>query len=194
MLMRGSAQLQRHFLLIAGSAAGFVVLARVWLATETGAGGLERFCRSAPGIGEFFQAVHAQRLLSALGLMLESGVAIVHALDVLGEVFSRQPTIRAALQKTRASVVAGDSLSASLTRTGVFPSLVTEMAASGEESGRLTSLLKAANRYYLKRMDQFLRRFNAVIDPVLVIFVGGIVVVVVLAIMMPVISLSQLHG
>jgi type II secretory pathway component PulF len=192
-IIRGSEMVQRYFFLIVGFLAALVAIARSWARTDDGARALDGFSRRAPVVGDFFQAVHAQRLVSTLGLMLESGVEIVNALDVLGDVFANQPAIRGALLKARERVVAGDALSASLARTGVLPSLVTEMTATGEESGKLTSLLGAANRYYLKRMDQFLRRFTAVIDPILVVFIGGIVVVVVMSIMMPVISLSQLR-
>jgi type IV pilus assembly protein PilC len=189
----GSVYIKDHLaLLVMAGIALYAVVSSIF-ATEGGRRALDRTTRSLPFFGDFIVAVYTQRLLSALALLLSSGINVVKAFDVLTELFAAQPILRDALVEAQANIVKGKSMSMALTQVGVFPSLVTEMAATGEESGRLTELLTACNRYYVKKMDQFLRRFSAVIDPILVIAVGGVVIVIVMAIMLPIMSLTKVH-
>ena len=85
----------------------------------------------------------------------------------------------------------GKPLSACFRKTGVFPKLVTEMMAMGEESGKLPEMLETMGHFYAERTDQFMRRFTSLIDPILIVGIGGVIVTIVLAIFLPVLKLSQ---
>ena len=70
--------------------------------------------------------------------------------------------------------------------------MVTEMMWMGEESGKLPDIIVVLSKYYQEQIDQFLRRFSSMIDPILVVGVGGLVGVIVMSIFMPIFQLSQI--
>ncbi len=89
-------------------------------------------------------------------------------------------------------MASGKSISESFRKTGVFPGLMTEMMLMGEESGKLPSIMETLSKFYTEQINQFIARFSALIDPVLVVGIGAIIAVVVLSIFMPIFKMSQI--
>lgn len=166
---------------------------RMFLATEAGRTQLNRFIFGLPGFGAFALNIQLEKFLSTLSTLVSSGVSILNALEVLGGLFSSAPVIGRSIAAAQNDIAMGKSISESFRKTGVYPSLVTEMMAMGEESGKLQNSLNTLARYYAKQIDQFIRRFTSIIDPVMVVFVGGIVGVIVLSVFMPIFKLSQIR-
>ena len=92
----------------------------------------------------------------------------------------------------RAEVAAGQSISDSFAATGVFPGLMTEMMRMGEESGKLPSIIQTLSKFYADNVDQFIARFSAVIDPILIVSVGVLIGIIVASIFLPIFKLSQI--
>jgi len=132
--------------------------------------------------------------LSTLSTLLTSGVTILNAIAVLEESFDGNVIIQSALRQVRADVAAGRSISESFRATGVFPGLMTEMMLMGEESGKLPSIIATLSKFYADNVEQFIARFSAVIDPILIVGVGSLIGIVVASIFLPIFKLSQIGG
>ena len=110
------------------------------------------------------------------------------------ESFAGNVIIKDAIAYTKNEVASGKSLSESFRKTGVFPGLMTEMMLMGEESGRLPSIMETLSQFYQEQVNQFLARFSALIDPILIVGIGSIIAVIVLSIFLPIFKMSQIGG
>ena len=147
-----------------------------------------------PLFGNFLKNIYYDRMLSTLSTLLKSGVTILNAILVLEESFDSNVIIQNALKHVRAEVAAGKSISESFRATGVFPGLMTEMMLMGEESGKLPSIVATLSKFYADNVDQFIARFSAVIDPILICGVGALIGIIVASIFLPIFKLSQIGG
>ena len=152
------------------------------------------FLLSMPLFGNFLKNIYYDRMLSTLSTLLQSGVTILNAIAVLEESFDTNIIIQGALKQVRAEVAAGRSISESFRTTGIFPGLMTEMMLMGEESGKLPSIIATLSKFYADQVDQFIARFSAVIDPILICGVGALIGVIVASIFLPIFKLSQIGG
>jgi len=147
---------------------------------------------SVPFFGPFIRNIMVERLLTTLSTLIESGVSILNAITVLEGVFGNNIIFQRMLTQVKNDVAGGKSISAAFRRTGQLPPLVTEMMFMGEESGKLPDMLATLSAFYREQIDQFTRRFTAIIDPILVVGIGGLVGTIVLAVFLPIFKLSQI--
>lgn len=183
---------QSYSYMIVGALLAGAVLWKLYLRTDAGRLTYNHIQLGIPFFGGLIQDIYVERLLSTLGSMLKSGVSILNGLSVLERVFSANLVFRNALSRIKKDVSEGRGISVSFRNTGIFPPIVPEMMWMGEEAGKLPDILDTLSHFYRDRVDQFIRRFTAIIDPILVLGVGGIVLVIVLAIFMPIFQLSQI--
>ena len=134
---------------------------------------------SIPLFGNFLRNIYYSRMLTTLATLLRSGVTILNAIAVLEESFNTNVIIQNALRVAKSDVAAGRSISDSFRAAGVFPGLMTEMMLMGEESGKLPSIIATLSKFYSDNVDQFIARFSAVIDPILVVGVGVLIGIIV---------------
>lgn len=176
-----------------GAVAAALAVGRLYLATEAGRLEFNHFLFGLPVFGPLARQIQLQRLLNTLSLQVASGVNILESLEVLEGVAASSPLLRNALRQIRKEVASGTNLSEAVKKSGEFPQLVVEMTAMGEESGKLQKSLETLSRYYAKQIDQFIRRLSSMVDPILVVFVGGIVGFIVLSVFAPIFQLSQIR-
>ncbi|MBI4377045.1 MAG: type II secretion system F family protein [Elusimicrobia bacterium] len=165
-----------------------------YTATEAGKITKWNIVFSVPFFGAFAKNILIERLLTTLATLIESGVSILNAIAVLEKVFSSNIIFERFLRAVRNDVSGGKSISGAFRRSDILPPLVTEMIFMGEESGKLPEMLSTLSNFYREQIEQFTRRFTAIIDPILVVGIGGIVGVIVLAVFMPIFKLSTLGG
>lgn len=177
------------FILIA-SFVGF----KFYIKTPEGKKRWHAFLLSMPLFGNFLKNIYYDRMLSTMSTLLQSGVTILNAIAVLEESFDTNVIIQGALKQVRAEVAAGQSISESFRSTGIFPGLMTEMMLMGEESGKLPSIIGTLSKFYADQVDQFIARFSAVIDPILICGVGALIGIIVASIFLPIFKLSQIGG
>ncbi len=176
---------------------GMVVLImgfRFYIKTPEGKKRWHSFLLSVPLFGNFLRNIYYSRMLTTLATLLRSGVTILNAIVVLEESFNTNVIIQNALRVAKADVAAGRSISDSFRAAGVFPGLMTEMMLMGEESGKLPSIISTLSKFYADNVDQFIARFSAVIDPILVVGVGVLIGIIVASIFLPIFKLSQIGG
>ena len=127
-----------------------------------------------------------------MATLLNSGVSIINVLSVMEEAFAGNVLIQNALIQARKDVASGKSTSESFRRTNMFPGLMTEMMMMGEESGRLPHILQTLSKFYTEQINQFIARFSALIDPILIVGIGAIIALIVLSIFMPIFKMSEI--
>ena len=183
-----------YWILIIGGSIFLFILFRFWIKTESGKKRWHSFLLSMPIFGNFLKSIYYDRLLSTMSTLLKSGVTILNAIGVMEESFEGNVIIQNALKQVRSEVAAGRSISDSFADTQVFPGLMTEMMRMGEESGKLPGIIATLAKFYADHVEQFIARFSAVIDPILIVGVGSLIGIVVASIFLPIFKLSQIGG
>lgn len=189
-----SSFLINHGILLIVMMVGLFVGFRFYIKTPEGKKRWHAFLLAMPLFGNFLKNIYYDRMLSTLSTLLQSGVTILNAISVLEESFDTNVIIQNALKQVRAEVAAGKSISESFRETGIFPGLMTEMMLMGEESGKLPSIIATLSKFYADNVDQFIARFSAVIDPILICGVGALIGIIVASIFLPIFKLSQIGG
>ena len=165
---------------------------RFYIKTVEGKKRWHSFLITMPIFGNFLLNIYYTRMLTTLSTLLRSGVTILNALVVLEDSFNTNVIIQHALHVAKTDVAAGRSISDSFRAAGIFPGLMTEMMMMGEESGKLPGIIATLARFYSDNVDQFIARFSAVIDPILIVGVGSLIGVIVASIFLPIFKLSQI--
>ena len=189
-----SSVLTNYWILLIGGAIFLFILFRFWVKTESGKKRWHTFLLAMPIFGNFLKSIYYDRLLSTMSTLLKSGVTILNAIGVMEESFEGNVIIQNALKQVRSEVAAGRSISDSFADTQVFPGLMTEMMRMGEESGKLPGIISTLAKFYADHVEQFIARFSAVIDPILIVGVGSLIGIVVASIFLPIFKLSQIGG
>ncbi len=194
MVLAVSSFLINHGILLIVMMVGLFVGFRFYIKTPEGKKRWHAFLLSMPLFGNFLKNIYYDRMLSTMSTLLQSGVTILNAISVLEESFDTNVIIQNALKQVRAEVAAGKSISESFRETGIFPGLMTEMMLMGEESGKLPPIISTLSKFYADNVDQFIARFSAVIDPILICGVGALIGIIVASIFLPIFKLSQIGG
>jgi general secretion pathway protein F len=174
---------------------GIVVLAVVGvrLSTRTPAGRL-RFDRTVlriPYFGKVLKKVALARFARTLSTLLLGGIPLLQALDIVKHVVSNM-VLSNAIEDGRNSIREGHSVADPLKRSGLFPPLLVHMIAVGEKSGELESMLARAADAYDGEVEASVSALSSIMEPVLVIFMGGVVLFIVMAILLPIFELNEL--
>jgi general secretion pathway protein F len=146
-----------------------------------------------PLLGRLIRDLHAARLARTLGTMVASRLPLLEGLVLTaGTVHNRR--LRAASDEIVDAIRGGGSLSAAMRRAGVFPPLLTYLAASGEAAGRLDEMLERAADYLEREFDRFTATALSLLEPAIIVLMGGIVATIVLSILLPILQLNTLAG
>lgn len=182
----------KYFVLMLVSGIGGIFAFRAYITTPPGRLTWNHIQFNLPLFGALFKSMQTERMLTTMSTLIRSGVSILNAVSVLEGAFKKNLIFQGALKAAKNDIASGRSISESFKKTGIFPPMVTEMMWMGEESGKLPDIIVVLSKYYQEQIDQWLRRFSALIDPILVVGIGGIVAVIVMSIFMPIFQLSQI--
>ena len=166
-----------------------VWVARRWYASAAGRALIDRWLIAMPAIGALVRKLETSRLTRNLGTLVSQGVPILQALDVAADNLSNA-TLRQAVYAIRDAVQEGSSLAAALSATGQFPAFVSNMVAVGEESGTVDVALIKVGTSYEREMDRIMQTLTTILEPLLLVVVGGIVMFIVLAMLLPVFQIG----
>jgi type IV pilus assembly protein PilC len=180
-----------------GSVAAFAgVIAAHWFA------GLRRRPRWAPhwdrlklrlplGIGVLVRKIVLARASRTLGALLSSGAPLLVALEITGQA-AGNAIVEREMQSVQEAVKRGEGLTAPLRHSRVFPAMVVQMVAVGEETGSLDTMLARIADFYEDEADAGIKSLTALIEPVLMLFVGAVVGAVVVAMYLPIFTMMTL--
>ena len=184
--------LGRYIVLVVVSVIGAVFGAKAYVSTPPGRLTWNHIQLNMPLFGSLIRSMQIERLLTTMATLIRSGVSILNAVSVLEGAFGKNLIYQTALRKAKNDIASGRSISESFKKTAIFPPMVTEMMWMGEESGKLPDIIVVLSKYYQEQIDQWLRRFSSMIDPILVVGVGGLVGVIVMSIFLPIFQLSRI--
>jgi general secretion pathway protein F len=146
-----------------------------------------------PVIGRLTRDLHAARMARTLSTMVSARLPLLDGLMLTGQTIHNR-RLRAGSDAIVEAVRGGGSLSAALRRTGLFPPLLVYLAASGEASGQLDTMLERAADYLEREFDGFTATALALLEPAIIVVMGGIVALIVLSILLPILQLQSLAG
>lgn len=144
-----------------------------------------------PLLGRLLRDLHAARLARTLATMVASRLPIIEGLALTTPTVTNR-ALRRASEDIVTAIREGGSLSAALRRSGVFPPLLVYMAAGGESSGRLDLMLERAADYLEREFDTFTATALSMLEPGVIIVMGGVVAAIVLSILLPILQLDTL--
>ncbi|RRV77742.1 type II secretion system inner membrane protein GspF [Pseudomonas sp. p99-361] len=144
-----------------------------------------------PGYGEFARASEAARFISTLAILGRSGVALVEAMNIAAAVIGNL-TLRERLLQAARELAEGSALASCLTRSDTLPPLMLHMIASGERAGELDTMLERAADLQARQLAGRIALLVSLCEPLMLLVMGGIVLFIVLAILLPILNLNQL--
>ncbi|WP_246060652.1 type II secretion system F family protein [Nocardioides dongxiaopingii] len=144
-----------------------------------------------PVFGSLFRKIALTRFARNLSTLLAAGVPILSALDIVGET-TGSVVITRALEDVRVSVSSGDSISGPLAKHDVFPPMVVQMIASGEETGAVDSMLRKIAQFYDEEVESTTEALTSLIEPLMIAFLGVIVGGMIIALYMPIFTIFDL--
>jgi type IV pilus assembly protein PilC len=144
-----------------------------------------------PVFGNLFQKIALSRFSRTLGLLLKAGVPVLQALDIVSDTTGNEVMTRAALD-VKDSVRSGESMSAPLERHNVFPPMTVQMIAVGEDTGALDAMLDKISDFYDQEVESTTEQLTAMIEPLMIAVLGGIVGSMVVALYMPMFKIFDL--
>lgn len=146
-----------------------------------------------PMLGKLVRDINCARLARTTATLLASGAPLLDALNSAKETVTNRK-LYAGVRTMVQDVEEGSSLNQAFKKAALFPPLVTHMAAAGEASGTLASMLEKAAKYMEQSFESFITALLSLLEPAIIIFMGVIVAVIVLSILLPILSLNTLAG
>lgn len=169
---------------------GVFVGIRLYGKTDTGRHRIDAAKLHLPLVGKLLRKISLARFTQTWSGMTKGGVPILQALRVSGNV-TGNVIIRDAITDVSERIKDGSVMSLALAETKQFPPMVTRMVAAGEQSGNLDEMLDEIVRFYKRDIEYSVQRLAKLLEPIMTVLVGGIVLVVLLALYMPIFNLSN---
>jgi type II secretory pathway component PulF len=180
----------RVLILIAGSAVIAVTLQR-FFKTERGAYLRDRFLLSLPVFGPLIKQRVVARFASTLSTLIGSGLSVAESLRVVAET-TGNTLMKRAIQQSRERILAGADIAAPLRESGVIDPAIAHMVAVGEKSGELEAMLKNISENLEGSTDVVIERLSAAIEPLIIIFMAGVVGLIAYATILPILRISAI--
>ena len=152
---------------------------------------VDRKLLSTPLVGPILTKVAVARFSSTLATLLGNGIPLLGALELAGRVIGNE-ALRGAIEEARTAIREGQSVAEPLRRSGLFPPLLTRMIAVGERSGELEPMLERVADAYEQDVESSLAGLTAVLEPLMIVVMGGVMIFVVLAILLPIFEINSL--
>src|SRR5438309_11135748 len=175
-------------LLILIAIGGAIFGLKVWYGTPQGRFVLDSIVLKLPVLGMLMRKIAVARFTRTLGTLISSGVPILEGLDITART-AGNAVVERALQKVRKSLEEGKSLTEPLKESEVFPGMVTQMIAVGEQTGAMDAMLQKIADFYEEEVDAAVKDLLTALEPVMIVFLGLVVGGVVISMYLPLFSL-----
>lgn len=172
---------------------GTIVFFKYYTNTPSGKFKWHQLKLKLPVFGLLSKKVVVARFSRTLGTLLSSGVPVMQALEVTSKA-SGNKVVEKAIEAVRNSIREGESISTPMEASGIFPPMVTQMIAVGEETGNLDAMLDKIAEFYDMEVEATLDALTSLLEPLMMIFIGGIVGFIVIAMFMPMFTIINELG
>jgi type IV pilus assembly protein PilC len=174
------------FLLVGGGAAAYGF--KTYYATENGRRVIDQFTLKMPVLGNIMKKIAVARFCRTLSTLISSGVPILDGLEITAKT-SGNAVVEDAIMVTRKSIERGETISAPLKDTKVFPSMVTQMIGVGEATGALDTMLGKIADFYEEEVDTAVAGLLTLLEPIMIAVLGIVVGGIVIAMYLPIFDL-----
>lgn len=185
--------IQSYILVIIGGFMLSVFLSKKFYASKRGREIVDDLALKAPVAGILIRKVAVAKFTRTLGTMVSSGVPILDGLDIVAKTAGNR-TIEKAIVKVRQSISEGNTIADPLTKSGVFPPMVCQMIAVGEQAGSIDTMLNKIADFYDDEVDDAVGNLTAMMEPLLMLFLGTTVGGLVIAMYLPIFKLAGASG
>jgi type IV pilus assembly protein PilC len=168
-----------------------VVFAKLFSRTKKGHYIFSRLSLSLPMFGNILSQAFVATFCRTTSTLLSSGVSVLEAFNILTGMTDND-IIKSAIVKTRENIVGGSNISLSMSSAGFFPNMVIKMIQVGEESGSMPEVLEKTSEHYERKIDATVTMLLSLLEPIMIISVGAIVSVVVIALYLPIFTMSDM--
>ncbi len=170
-----------------------IVIFIQWKGSKDGKPAWHRFVLGLPVLGQLVRTINVGRFARTLGTMLQAGVPMLRSLDTAKQIMGNV-ILQRAVEDAKKAVTEGESLAQTLKKSGQFPATMIHMVAVGEKAGQLEQMLERVATTYEAEVDTKLSRFTALLEPLMLVFMGGAVAFIVFSILQPIMDLGNLSG
>jgi len=169
-----------------GGIIGFIY----YIKTESGRKEWDNVKINLPVVGKLYRYIYITRFCNNFSVLLASGIPIVRALMVVSDVVNNR-VFQGVILRAAEEVKTGGNISTVFARTEVIPPIVTHILKIGEETGKMSEVLKSASSFYEQEVNNMTKNISTMIEPVMIIFLGIAVAVLVFAILLPIYSIAD---
>ncbi|MCC7201508.1 MAG: type II secretion system inner membrane protein GspF [Nitrospirae bacterium] len=181
----------RSYWWAAGSGIFILIFSLVrYVKTPGGRTAYDRFILRMPLFGKIVRLIAISRFTRTLSTLLASGIPLINSMDIVKAVVNNT-VLSKIIEDAKDRVKEGEPLSEPLKRSGAFPSMVIQMMTAGEKSGELEGMLAKVSDAYDNEVDTTVSGLTALLEPIMVLFMGVVVLFVVLSILLPIFEMSQ---
>jgi type IV pilus assembly protein PilC len=188
-----SAFTRKYFLLVLVAIGGLVFALRWYRSLESGRRNIDALLLKLPVVGSLLQRIAVARFSRTLGTMVSSGVPILESMDIVAKSAGNK-VIEEAIVKARMSISEGKTIADPIAEAKVFPVMVTQMVAVGEATGALDTMLNKIADFYDEEVDAAVDALTALLEPMLMIFLGVVIGGLVIAMYLPIFKLAGVVG
>ncbi len=190
MLLGASRLITDNLLLVAPLALLGAVTVWYWAQTEQGRLVVDRMKFRLPIFGNLIRMYAVTKFARTLGILTGSGTQILYALKVLRPVPGNK-VLEQGIDFVRTRVEEGVALSKAMTDSGVFPEMVVQMTATGEETGKLDTMLSRTADFYEQRVSAAVEGMSSLVEPIAIVMLGGIIGIMLIALYLPIFNLGH---
>jgi len=180
--------LRGYWWVIIASITGFVIALQRYYKTESGRLNIDRLLLKIPVLGTVIRKGAVARFTRTLGTLISSGVPILSGLEITARTAGNR-VVENAVIATRESISQGNTIAEPLRASGVFPPMVTQMIAVGEQTGALDEMLEKIATFYDSEVDTAVDALTAIIEPVMIVVMGTVVGGMLVAMYLPMFKL-----
>lgn len=190
MVLSFSSLISHYFFLFLGAAVGLWLCFKLYISTPAGRWQFDMLKLRMPIVGSLLQAAAAETFAENLGTLLKAGVPILHALEISITTCDNK-VIAALLEQMRTGVREGKPLADPLSQSDIFPSMVAQMIAVGEQTGRLPNMLEEIAHYYEEQVTTAVGRLTTLLEPIMLVGIALVIGTLVVAMYLPILQISQ---
>lgn len=188
-ILSSSRFLQKYLIFVLAGAAGLFQLFRSYLKTPAGRRMIHTFMLNAPVLSSVTKDIIHARICIILSMLIRSGLSFLKSLEIASNV-SDNYYFETALNTARQDIQQGKTFSTCLEEHSLFDPMFVNLVKIGEEGGRLPEMIEKAGEFFEARVDLFSSRVSVLIEPFIMVFVGGTIGVIAVSLFLPIIKLS----
>jgi len=185
--------LREKFLFLISALAAIIFLLHNYMKTSVGRRQSEAILFKIPLVGHFFKVMVTERFTSQMSILIDSGVPILYALEITQRMVGSK-IMESAIEKVKQSAREGQLMAGAMERSGFFTPMAVQMVLIGEETGELSKMLNKVASFYENYITTFVERFTTLFEPIMLVFMGAVVGIIVISMFLPIFSIATIGG